>query len=126
MGEIFKFLFNQFVDPLSFPLNPLYEWVIITVLHEVVFRFAYRIVGDLYHSGIIRGRMIGSFLHWLFRGISFVAAWFTINLVIWLYYFVVDHWLMLLAAVGSIVILLIAATRWTPYLVNRDSFENRL
>ena len=65
MRDIFRFCFEQITDPLTLPLNPFWEWIILTFLHEVVYRIAFDKVGVLYRAGIISGRLAGSFLHWL-------------------------------------------------------------
>lgn len=105
MRDIFRFCFEQITDPLTLPLNPFWEWIILTFLHEVVYRIAFDKVGVLYRAGIISGRLAGSFLHWLFRGISFVIAWFGINFVIALCRFVAEHWLLIIGIVGGIFLL---------------------
>ena len=117
MSEIFSFCFEQLTDPLSLPLSPLAEWVILTILHQLVYTQAFSMVGNLYHSGYISGRFIGSFLHWFFRAISFLVAWCGIKALIFTYRFVTEHWLMIIGAIASIlftmVIYKIVAKHWS-------------
>lgn len=121
MREIFRLCFEQFTDQLTFPLSPVTEWIVVLVLHEIVYRLAFSMVGDLYHSGIISGRLIGSFLHWLFRGISFAIAWLVVNFAVAAYRFVTEHWLMIIGAIGGIVLLAVAgALTYKAILQHRD------
>lgn len=105
MREIYRFCFEQFTDQLSFSLSPVAEWIVTLLLHEVVFRLAFRRVGELYRAGVIHGRSAGSFLHWLFRGISFAIAWMIVNSVIAVYRLITEHWLMIIGVICGIALL---------------------
>ena len=101
MREIFRFCFEQLTDPLTLPLNPLAEWIILAVLHELVYLVAFSKVGDLYHSGIISGRLSGSLIHWVIRLIMFIVSWAGINAVIAVYMFLEKHWRMIIGIIGG-------------------------
>ena len=105
MRELFSFCFEQITDPLALPLNPLAEWIILTVVHEIAYQLAFSKVGEYYRAGIIRGGTIGSALHWLFRGIIFIAFWVAINAVITVHMFITEHWKMILFATGGVALL---------------------
>lgn len=117
MREIFRLCFEQFTDQLTFPLSPVTEWIVVLVLHEIVYRLAFSMVGDLYYSGIISGRLIGSFLHWLFRGISFAIAWMVVNFAVVAYRFVTEHWLIIVGTIGGILLLVVAAAITNKFLL---------
>lgn len=105
MREIFRLCFEQFTDQLTFLLNPLAELIFVWILHKIVYKLAFSVVGDLYHSGIISGSLTGSFLHWFLRGVSFAIAWMIVNFSVVAYRFVTEHWLMVIAAIGSVLLL---------------------
>lgn len=105
MREIYRFCFEQFTDQLAFSLPPVAEWIVTLLLHELVFSVAYRRVGELYRAGVIHGRSAGSFLHWLFRGISFAIAWMIVNGTIVAYRFITEHWLMISGVICGVILL---------------------
>jgi hypothetical protein len=104
LREILSFFFGEITDPLSLPLSPFAEWIILLIIHEIAYELAFSIVGDLYHSGCIRGRSSGSFSHWGFRTIIFLVIWGGINVLIFTYKFVIEHWLMIIGIIGSILV----------------------
>ena len=106
MREIFRFCFDIITDPLSLPVNPLTEFIILAFISQLAYEWAFGFVGDLYHANIISGRSVGSFLHWLFRYISYVVVWAITNAAIYVYQFITEHWLILLACLGGIVMLI--------------------
>ena len=56
MREIFRFCFEQLTYYLSLHLDPLVELIALAILHEFVYRLAFKWVGKLYDIGIISGR----------------------------------------------------------------------
>ena len=109
MREVFRLCFEYLTDPLSLPLDPLVEWIILVVMHELAYRLSFSMVRDLYRSGIISSRLVGSFLHWFFRTTCFLGTWAGINFAIATYRFIAKHWLMIICAIGSILLILILA-----------------
>ena len=75
MRELFSFIFDKLTDPLGLPIAAWKEWLILLVLGELAYIIAFRVVGDMYVSGVIFTRIGGSFFHWFFRLIVFVAMW---------------------------------------------------
>ena len=114
MRELFSFIFDQFTDPFSLPIDPLYEWAILGVIGLIAFFASYRIVGDLYASGDIHGRFLGSLFHWTIRLLIFAAIWFVVYWVIVIGQWVAAHWGVLLGiAVICLVVCLIVR-----YIIN--------
>ena len=107
MREIFRFCFDIITDPLSLPVNPLTEFIILALISQLAYEWAYGFVGDLYHTNIISGRSAGSFLHWFFRYISYVVVWAIVNTAINVYQFITEHMLILLACLGGISVLIV-------------------
>lgn len=108
MRELFSFIFDQFTDPLSLPIDPLYEWAILGVIGLIAYFTSFRIVGDLYASGDIHGRFLGSLFHWTIRLLIFAAIWFMVYWVIVIGQWIIAHWTLLLGAgVACLVLFLI-------------------
>ncbi len=103
MSEIFKFLFERATDPLGLPIDWYWEYVILLAIGVLAYKLAFADVGDLYRYHIIDGKITGSFLHWLIRGLYFVAIWAITYLVIQAYYFVSQNWQLVLMIAGSII-----------------------
>ena len=118
LREIFRFCFDIITDPLSLPVNPLTEFIFLALISQLAYEWAYGFVGDLYHANIISGRSVGSFLHWLFRYICYVVVWAIINTAIYVYQFITEHWIILLAYLGSI-LMLIASIVVISHLVSQ-------
>ena len=121
MREFFSFCFEQLTDPLSLPLDPITEYIILALLGLLAFKLAYGLVGDMYDSDIISGSIIGSFFHWLLRGIIFVVLWGITNAAITVYNFIAEHWVILFAILGGALLLVMAF-----FLVRRFATQNRL
>lgn len=107
--EIFKFIFDSVTDPLSLPINPLYEWIILGVIGLFAYGFAYRIVGDMYNSGDISGSFLGSIFHWIIRFLIFIAIWFVTYLVIVVGQWIAAHWVIVASVVGALALSIIIA-----------------
>ena len=103
MTEILKFLFEQATDPLTLPINPIAEWIVLLIINKIVFRMAFSLVGDLYDGGMIGGSFLGKLAHWFIRAIFFVAVWGVVYVSIEVGRFVINNWFAVL-----LVILLLA------------------
>ena len=106
LREIFRFCFDIITDPLSLPVNPLTEFIILALISQLAYEWAFGFIGDLYHANIISGRSVGSFLHWFFRYISYVIVWAIVNTAIYVYQFITEHWVILLAVLCGILLLI--------------------
>jgi hypothetical protein len=58
----------------------------------LLYDFAFGIVGGLYRAGVIKGRDLGSIIHW---GIRYGIMWVTIQILI----FIRDNWLLIVLSV---------------------------
>lgn len=68
---MWKLILDFLTEPLGLPIEWYWEYAILAVVGFIAYIIAYRCVGKLYYSGVINGRGIGSFLHWLIRLIFF-------------------------------------------------------
>ncbi len=89
MITILKPIFEVFTGEVAVCDNVIYNYLILLIVGEISFRSAWNFVGDLYHSGIISGSAIGSFLHWTSRLIIYMAIAYIIIFFIWLAEFIV-------------------------------------
>ena len=78
MRELLSFIFDKFTDPLTLPIEPLYEWAILGIIGIIAYVISFRVVGNMYDSGIIGGRFLGSLFHWIIRLLIFVPIWFIV------------------------------------------------
>ena len=67
----------------------------------MLYDFAFGIVGGLYRAGVIKGRDLGSIIHW---GIRYGIMWVTIQILI----FIRDNWLLIvLSVIGAVAFFLL-------------------
>ena len=85
MSVILKPLFEVLTGEVMVHDNILYNYVILLLVGELAFQFAFRTVGELYRSGDISGSMIGSLLHWTFRLGAYVCVAYLLKATIWVY-----------------------------------------
>ena len=87
---MFKLLFELLVDPLGLPINPVYEYLVMLVVGEMAYQFAYEKTGVLSHREYMsRGQK--SVLHWVIRLLFYFAMWAILRVGIWMFGFVVDN-----------------------------------
>ena len=111
VSELLKFLFEQATDPLTLPISPVAEWIVLLIINELVYRMAYSMVGDLYSSGCISGRAAGQLVHWILRTICFFVVWGVVSAVIIVGQFVVDNWIAITIGILALMGL------WTVYCI---------
>ena len=98
---MFKLLFELLVDPLGLPINPIYEYLVMLVVGEMAYQFAYEKTGVLSHREYMsRGQK--SILHWVIRLVFYFAMWAILRIGIWIYGFVVDNKGVSIFAIGCI------------------------
>ena len=121
MREFFSFCFDQLTDPFSLPLDPTTEYILLAFIGMLAFTQAYRLVGNMYDADIISGSVLGSFFHWILRFMLFVFMWGIVNSAIAVCRFVAEHWVILLAILGSALLLMA-----TFFLTRHFLIQNRL
>ena len=97
--------FDLLTDPLGLPIEWYKEYIILAVVGVVAYALAYRCVGELYDSGSINGRGIGSFLHWLFRLVFFAVMWAITYGTIVVGKWVIAHWVAVVVTLAVLIIL---------------------
>lgn len=104
MREIFSFIFDKLTDPLTLPIEPLYEWIILGVIGLIAYVASFRIVGDMYDSGSINGSFLGSLFHWIIRLLIFVPVWFVVYWVIVIAQWIIANWVLALCILGGLIV----------------------
>ena len=95
-----KFFYTILTSPLGLPIDPIWEYIILLVVGEVVHEIAY---------WVSPGGKFGSLIYWLTKLIVFVAIWAVLYGIIAAIKFVIIHWIWF-TVVG--ILLLIVATIW--------------
>ena len=126
MREIFSFVFDKITDPLTLPISPLYEWLILAVVGLVAYIVAFRAVGSMYDTGMISSRSGGSLFHWIIRVVVFIPIWAAVYGIIALAQWVMGHWVIALCILVGLIILGIAVLFIIKRRANRRLLhENR-
>lgn len=98
MRELFSFIFDHLTDPLTLPIDPLHEWALLGFIGLIAYATSFRIVGDMYRSGLIDGSFLGSLFHWIIRFMIFVALWFVVYWTIVIGQWIIANWVVLLCS----------------------------
>jgi hypothetical protein len=93
VSELLKFLFEQVTDPLTLPIHPLLEWLVLWCINRLVYKCAYKIVGNLYSAGYLDGSEVGKLAHWFLRTICFFIVLGTVRTLIVIVQFILNHWI---------------------------------
>ena len=128
MAKVFGFLFDRLTDPLGLPINPLWEYLILTVLFGIAFVLSFAFVGMLYQDGYIHTRIGGSAVHWLVRLAIFVVLWAFTYGIIWLVQTLSMYWIIALSVlVGLAVLVTLARVALFIYekVVNKNASNER-
>lgn len=96
MRPIYSFIFERLTDPLTLPINPLWEYVILLVIGKIAFKIAW---------DASPGGFFGSTIHWSVRAIAMVAIWAVTYAVIVAGQFVIAHWIPIVCIAGGLTVL---------------------
>ena len=120
MREIFSFIFAKITDPLTLPIEPLYEWIILGIIGIIAYVASFRIVGDMYDSGSISGSFLGILCHWIIRFLIFVPVWFVVYWVIVIVQWIIVHWVLALCILGGLIAVAVAIICVIHYFGSRN------
>lgn len=107
MSKIFSFIFDKFTDPLTLPIEPWKEWIILGIIGALAYVASFLIVGVMYDEGDISGKLAGSFFHWVIRLLIFIPVWFIVYWVIVIAQWIMAHWVLTIAITGGLILLAI-------------------
>lgn len=110
MREFFSFIFDKITDPLTLPIHPLWEWLILAVIEKIAYKFAFSKVGDMYRLDIVRGKASGSLFHWIIRLLTFIPLWVVVYWTIVFVQWIKANWIMAIVILAAIIVLVIVVT----------------
>ena len=96
-----KFIFTLLTDPFTLPVNPIWEYLILTILGILAFQIGW--VAS-------PGGALGSIIHWSVRLMAFLALWAITYAVIVTAQWIALHWILSLIIIASIVISILVIT----------------
>lgn len=98
-----KLFYTLLTDPLGLPIEPLWEYVILWAMGEIVHAIAWR---------ASPGGTFGSLIYWVTKLIAFVAIWVVLYAIIAAVQFVIAHWIWFTIGAAIMVAATIAFTIW--------------
>ena len=90
-------------DPLGLPIEPLWEYVILLIVGEIVHEIAWR---------ASPGGTFGSLIYWVTKLIAFVAICAVLYAIIAAVQFIITHWIWFATGAAIIVATVIAFATW--------------
>ena len=103
MQHLLKLFYTLLTDPLGLPIEPLWEYVILLIVGEIVHEIAW---------GASPGGTFGSLIYWVTKLIAFVAIWAVLYVIIATVQFVIAHWVWFALGAAIIVAAAIAFIIW--------------
>lgn len=97
---MYKLLFEIIKSPLGLPISPIFEYIILLVINEIVFQVAWR---------LSPGGRSGSRIHWSIRIPLFILLWALTYAVIVLVKWIKQHWIvaLIIAILIGVLVLII-------------------
>ena len=90
---MWKIIYEILVSPLGLPIDPIWEYLIILVIGELVHEIAY---------SFSPGGTFGSLIYWVTKLIAFVVIWAILYAIITAINFIISYWIWFL--IGTIVL----------------------
>ena len=98
-----KLFYTLLTNPLSLPIEPLWEYVILLIVGEIVHEIAW---------SVSPGGTFGSLIYWVTKLIAFVAIWAVLYAIIATVQFVIAHWIWFAIGAAIITAPVIAFVTW--------------
>ena len=98
-----KLCYTLLTDPLGLPIEPLWEYVILLIVGEIVHEIAW---------SASPGGAFGSLIYWVTKLIALVAIWAVLYAIIAAVQFVIAHWIWFAVGAAIIVATVIAFATW--------------
>lgn len=70
-------VFDLITSPLGLNINPIAEWIIMLIVGEIAYRYAYYKVGE-FDIGI---SIVNFILHWTIRMLMYILLWFVCRII---------------------------------------------
>lgn len=98
-----KLFYTLLTDPLGLPIEPLWEYVILLVVGEIVHEIAWN---------VSPGGRLGSLIYWVTKLIAFALIWAILYAIIVVVKFIIAHWIWFAIGVAVIIISVSAWLIW--------------
>ena len=79
-----KLFYTLLTDPLGLPIEPLWEYIILLIVGEIVHEIAWN---------VSPGGTFGPLIYWVTKLIAFVAIWAVLYAIIAIIKFIIAHWI---------------------------------
>ena len=100
---MFKFFYTILTNPLGLPIDPLWEYIILLIVGEIVHEIAWN---------TSPGGSLGSLIYWGTKCISFIVIWAVLYVTVIIINFISLHWIWFLIGISSIVMLMVFFLAW--------------
>jgi len=94
-----KLFYTLLTDPLGLPIEPLWEYVILLIVGEIVHEIAWN---------ASPGGRLGSLIYWVTKLLAFVIIWAVLYGIIATIQFIIAYWIWF--AIGAAVLIAIVIT----------------
>ena len=118
---MFKIVYELMTEPLGLPINWFCEWIMLILIDKIAYAIAFGKVKELYGGHYISGSLMGSFFHFIIRGLCFGTIWAITYGTIKLGKYVISHKAECIIGV-TIVVLLLSIFK----MINWISEQNKL
>lgn len=98
-----KLFYTLLTDPLGLPIEPLWEYVILLIVGEIVHEIAWN---------ISPGGVLGSPIYWVTKLLAFVLIWAALYAIIAAVQFVIAHWIWFTIGAAILIVASIAFIIW--------------
>ena len=98
-----KLFYTLLTDPLGLPIDPLWEYIILLVVGEVVHEIAWN---------VSPGGTFGSLIYWLTKLLAFVAIWAVLYAIIAAIQFFIAYWIWFTIGAVLLIAIVIAFAIW--------------
>lgn len=95
---MFKLLYMFLTDPLGLPIEPLWEYIILLIVGEIVHEIAFY---------VSPGGVFGSLIYWLTKIVAFIAIWAILYIIIAIVKFIIAHWIWFAIGGGIVLVAII-------------------
>ena len=98
-----KLLYTLLTDPLGLPIEPLWEYVILLIVGEIVHEIAWK---------ASPGGKFGSLIYWVTKLLAFVIIWAVLYAIIAAIQFIIAYWIWFSIGAAVLIAAVIALVIW--------------
>ena len=92
-----KFIYEILINPLGLYIEPLWEYIILFIVGELVHEIAWN---------ISPGGTIGSAIYWTTKLLFFIIIWVMLYVIIAIVQWIITNWIIILSILGGLVLFL--------------------